>query len=164
VIAYKLLRPGGVGPFSGSEWPPPGVWLEAEAIDSCRVGVHACRARHLPPWLGLGELWEVELAGEISEEERKLVAQRGRLVRRIEAWNEVAARDFQASCAAEVRRRTARSPELSVYADDAEATPVAAVAAYMSARAAELQDGPDGYDAERARQAHWLTATLGLKQ
>jgi hypothetical protein len=164
VIAYKLLRAGAVAPFSGREWPPLGVWLETEAIDSCRTGIHACRARQLPPWLGLGELWEVELGGEISEQERKLVAERGRLVRRVEEWSEDTAREFQAGCVAEVRRRAERSPELSFYADDAAATPAAAAAAYMSARAAELQDGPDGYDAERARQGEWLTATLGLKQ
>jgi hypothetical protein len=42
------------------------------------------------------------------------------------------------------------------------ATPVASVSAYIAARAAELQDGSAGYDAERARQGDWLTSKLGL--
>jgi hypothetical protein len=32
----------------------------------------------------------------------------------------------------------------------------------MAARLAEVQDGPDGYDAERRRQAEWLATNLGL--
>jgi hypothetical protein len=107
-------------------------------------------------------LWEVELAGEIVEDERKVVAERGRLVRPIDAWNADAARAFHDACAAEVSRRAQRRPELAAFADDAAATPVPSVAAYISARAAELDEGPAGYDVERSRQADWLAAALHL--
>ena len=61
-----------------------------------------------------------------------------------------------------MRRRAEGSPELRVFADDVAAGPPAPVCGYIAARAAELQDGPEGYDAERRRQAQWLIARLGL--
>ena len=68
------------------------------------------------------------------------------------------------TCAAEARQRASRSPELAPYAADAEQNAVTApvVAAFIAARLAELQDGPAGYDAERARQARWLADALAL--
>src|SRR5207253_4772684 len=82
VIAYKFLQAGAVGPFTGFRWPV-GEWVEAAGVDPCLQGVHACRVRHLPFWLGR-ELWEIELAGAVVEQDRKLVAERGRLTQRIE--------------------------------------------------------------------------------
>jgi hypothetical protein len=163
VIAYKFLREGRVAPFSGVPWPEPGEWLEAETVELCRSGVHACRASALPYWLR-PELWEVELDGDLLEGELTVVAPRGRLVRRIEAWNRDTERAFGDSCGVEARRRVSRSPELEPYADDAEQSAGSApvVAGFIVARLAELQDGPAGYDAERARQARWLAETLGL--
>ena len=131
MIAYKLLRPGRVALFSGAVWPPPGEWLEATAVGPCRSGVHAATAAQLPLWLGLGELWEVELDDAVVEE-RKVVARRGRLRHRIEAWDEAARAAFIAACATEALRRTADAPDLA------------------------------GYDAERRRQADWLADALGL--
>jgi len=37
------------------------------------------------------------------------------------------------------------------------------VAAFIAARLAELQDGPAGYEEERARQARWLADFLDLR-
>ncbi len=162
MIAYKFLRAGGTSAFSERQWPPPGTWLDAGAVESCRMGIHACRPRQLPLWLGLGELWEVELGGEIVEDERKVIAERGRLIRPIDAWNADTARAFHDACAAEVSRRAKQRPDLAAFADDAAATPVPSVAAYISARAAELDEGPAGYDGERSRQADWLAAALQL--
>src|SRR5437660_664030 len=62
MIAYKFLRAGRIGPFSRFAWPEPGVWVRASASDRCRRGIHACRMRDLPWWLGQ-ELWEIELDG-----------------------------------------------------------------------------------------------------
>jgi len=162
VIAYKLLRADGTGVFSARRWPPPGTWLEAGSAVACRTGVHACRPRQLPLWLGLGTLWEVELDGDVVEDERKLIAERGRLVRPVDQWNDAAARAFRNACADAVRRRAEHNPELAGFAADAATTPVTSIAAFISARAAELDDGPEGYDIERARQAAWLTETLEL--
>jgi hypothetical protein len=161
LIAYAFLHPGRVGQFADVPWPEPGAWLEAD-VDSCPTVIHAALPNGLPVWLA-EELWEVELGGEIVLAERHAVAERGRLVRRIEAWNDETARRFGEACAAEARRRVATTPELAGYADDAEAvTTRPPVAAYMTARLAELQDGPDGYDAERDRQARWLRDALAL--
>ena len=161
MIAYKLLRPGRVAPFSGVVWPPPGEWLEAEALDPCQAGVHAATAAQLPLWLGLGELWEVEL-GDAVVEERKVVARRGRLRRRVDAWDEDTQAAFIAACAAEAQRRAAAAPDLAGYAEDLEPAMPAADAAFVAARLAELHEGAPGYDAERRRQAEWLAHTLGL--
>jgi hypothetical protein len=161
LIAYKLLREGRVAPFSGVSWPQPGEWLEAESVEPCRSGIHACRAGDLPLWLGLGELWEVEV-NDVVVEERKLVARRGRLVRRVEAWDGETARAFVAACATHARHRAEQAPELARFADDVASGPAPAVAGYIAARMAELHDGPDGYDAERRRQAEWLADALGL--
>jgi hypothetical protein len=165
LIAYKLLREGRLAPFSGIRWPRPGEWLEAEAIDPCRSGIHAARAEQLPLWLwlwlGLGELWEVEL-DDVVVDERKVTARRGRLRRRVEAWNGETARAFVAACATQARQRADHAPELAPFADDVASGPAPAVAGYVAARLAELHGGAAGYDAERRRQGEWLADALGL--
>jgi hypothetical protein len=60
-------------------------------------GVHALRTRRLVDWID-DELWLVELADDVEEIEDMLVARRGRLLRRIRAWDEDAAREFGESC------------------------------------------------------------------
>ena len=89
MIAYKFLRPEGTSVFTGFAWPlpadRPGAWVEA-SVEPCRSGIHACRASDLPYWAGQ-HLYEVELAGEVVEEPTKVIASRGRLRRRIEAWD-----------------------------------------------------------------------------
>ena len=43
MLAYKFLRPGAVGPFSGFVWPA-GEWVTAgDAPAPCRTGIHACQ-------------------------------------------------------------------------------------------------------------------------
>jgi hypothetical protein len=163
VIAYKCLDEGRVAPFSRVRWPDPGSWLESDHVEQCVSGVHACRIQDLPYWLRT-ELWEVELEDGVVEGERLVVARRGRLVRRVETWNDEAARAFGRSCAKEAVRRATGSPELAEYADDAEQNAELSplFAAFAGARLAELQDGPSGYEAERARQARWLADALEL--
>ena len=99
----NFVREGAVSPFSGVRWAV-GEWMEGGpgAPAACRQGVHACRREDLPFWLNR-ELWEVELAGEIAETEYKLVAERGRLVRRINRWDRRTFRRFAEACAAQVR-------------------------------------------------------------
>jgi hypothetical protein len=53
VIAYKFLKPD----------------------SPCRSGIHASRPEHLPLWAGQ-RLYEVELDGEIVEQQTKLAAAR----------------------------------------------------------------------------------------
>ena len=98
MIAYKFLRRGRVGPFSGFVWPAPGGWVSAGATDRCRRGVHACRQQDLPWWIA-DELWEIELGGEVRAAGHKLVAPAGGLVRRVRAWTSGTAQEFADACA-----------------------------------------------------------------
>jgi hypothetical protein len=165
VIAYKFLDAGAVAPFTGFRWTV-GEWVEADRADPCREGIHACRPRDLPLWLA-DELWELELDGEIVEQERKVVAQRGRLARRIEAWTPRLADEFGRFCARRTRERVGFLPVLSGYVGDVErfvAQGRIPIAGFAAARAAEHRDGPAAYDAERSAQAAWLAERLEIER
>jgi hypothetical protein len=117
--AYKFLSPGAVGLFSDFTWPPAGEWVEAaEPVADCRVGVHALRFEQLLDWID-DELWEVELDGAIAEREGMVVAERGRLVRRIEQWDEAAARSFADACAVRCAGFAAAALRRAGLADEA---------------------------------------------
>lgn len=163
MIAYKFLAEGGVGPFTGFRWPVR-EWVDAERLAPCRAGVHACRIPDLPFWMA-SELWEVELGGEIVEHERKVVARRGRLLRRREAWSDALRAEFTNDLLARTRRRFGFVPVLSGYVADIErfrSQSRTGLAAFAAARAAERDGGPRAYDRERRRQAEWLAERLGL--
>jgi hypothetical protein len=157
MIAYKFLRSGSVGLFTGYEWRP-GEWVDAGAADPCRVGVHACRVADLPYWLA-AELWEVELAGEVVQEERKVVAPRGRLVRRIDAWDEAAAAEFRESC---VERARTTAPDYAGDVATIAGSGRTALTGFVAARGAEMNGGADAYFRERKAQADWLASRLSL--
>jgi hypothetical protein len=164
VIAYKFLRDGGIAPYTGFDWPVD-EWVDAAAGDPCRAGIHACSLEDLPIWIG-PELWEIELDGEIVRHGHKLVALRGRLLRRVETWNEELIRDFGRDCVKRLRERVGFLPALSGYAFDADRLARQGrvpLAAFAAARAAELRDGPAAYDEERRLQALWLSHRLGLE-
>jgi hypothetical protein len=165
VIAYKFLGPGAVGPFTAFRWPVD-RWVEATEAAPCRKGIHACRPQHLPMWLA-SELWEIELGGDVVEGERKLVAQRGRLTRRLEDWTPGLALEFGRFCARRTRTRVGFLPVLSGFVSDVDrfvAQRRIPLAAFAAARAAELRDGPPAYDAERLAQASWLIEHLALER
>ena len=163
MIAYKALDAGAVAPFTRFAWPE-GEWVDADAVEPCRSGIHACRVRDLPYWLG-PELWEIELDGDVVEQERKVIAQRGRLVRRLPEWNLALLREFTASCRAETKLRVGSIPTLSGFVGDIDRFRSGdrhGLAAFAAARAAELVGGPRAYERERARQATWLADRLAL--
>lgn len=167
MIAYKFLREDGSGVFSGFRWPLPGAgpgeWVDAR-VDPCRSGIHACRAADLPFWAGRA-LFEVELEGEILVERRKVISPRGRLLRRIEAWDGL--RDVYTRMCADRAHELAQSaaPRL----DDWEAViepsipEGPALLGFAAARIAEKISGADAYRAERDRQAAWLVERLDLQ-
>jgi hypothetical protein len=177
VIAYKFLRSGAVGPFSGRAWPVPAradgpaEWVAVEGpLELCVNGIHACASQSLSGWLG-EELWAVELAGELHETEGMLLARRGRLLSRVEDWPDDAAADLARACVERATRLADRSPgdsALAEYAADAERfagrhTVVGtALAAYASAVATQAVE-PDGFVAERRRQGEWLASRLRLE-
>ena len=111
--AYKFLTADGLGVFSRFAWPLPGVgpgaWIESE-VGLCRAGIHACRPIDLPYWIAPG-LYEVELDGPVDEQPLKVVAPRGRLIRRIDAWNAAAQEAYGRMCFARADELVAAAPE-----------------------------------------------------
>ena len=166
VIGYAFTRPGATSPFSGERWPgpaggAPGAWFGRP---------HACRAEHLPIWVA-DELWRIELDGHVEEVETRIFADRGRLLERVTAWDEDAARAFAVECCArtrewvEIGRRDGRGlpAALDAFAADAGAMTNARsanVAGYVAARAAAHVEGPAAAGAERRRQAEWIMRRL----
>jgi hypothetical protein len=167
MIGFKFLRSDGTSQFTGYRWPlpddAPGAWVDAE-VDPCRSGIHACRQRDLPLWLGR-RLFEVELAGTIVEQEDKVIAGRGRLVREVVAWNDEL-RDAYTRMCADRAHELARSASASLGEWDRFVEPSTregpALLGYIARRLAEEHDGPAAYDRERERQAAWLAERLAL--
>ena len=104
MIAFKFLREGRVGPFSGVRWPAPGEWLHAAAGGgrTCEQRIHGCRVEDLPEWMD-AELWRVELDGGVAVDCGKLVADRGRLVERVAAWDAALMAAFAEACTLRAR-------------------------------------------------------------
>jgi hypothetical protein len=167
VIAYKFLGPEGTSPFTGFRWPlpngAPAAWVDA-AIDPCRSGIHACRTDDLPLWIG-HSLYEVELGGDIVELEDKLVAARGRLLRKVTAWDEELRDEYTRLCADRAHELAlSGSPPLDAWDAVIERSTREgpALLGFIAARIAEEREGPAAYRAERARQTAWLVERLGL--
>ena len=166
--ALKFLRPGRVGPFSKLTWPEPREWLEAEGHpELCRAGVHALLPDRLAPWIA-EELWRVELEDAHALAAGVVVAPRGRLLSRMEEWNDETAREFARACAAHVA--DAPSARAAEYAADAKASAEEAAAdftattvGYMAAHAAEATR-PGGFAKERLWQSRWLAERLGVSE
>lgn len=169
MIAFKFLLPGGRGRFSGLVWPTPengtaGRWVEGGTPDPGRRGVHASRAEHLPVW-ALPELWQIELDGDMRELRTVLVAERGRLLSRVDAWHDDAIDAFIAECRSTAVTLVGDAPRLepiTLGMGHAARTRDAALAGFCAARAAEEAGGRPAWEAERSRQAGWFRSTLSL--
>jgi len=166
VRAYKFLDADGRGVFSRFAWPlpdgGPGTWVESE-VDPCRAGIHACRPAELPYWVAPA-LFEIELDTPVAEHALKLVAPRGRLLRRVDAWNDETRAEYGEMCLARAHELVAAGPEsLSAWAPPSEIAPVeSARVGYIAARIAEELGGREAHVAERKRQSDWLVAHLAL--
>ena len=168
MIAYKFLRADGTSPFTGYRWElpkgEPGAWVEAQ-VDPCRSGIHGLRLGDLPLWAGR-TLWEIELDGEMRKERSKVVASRGRLLHRIDAWDDDFRAEFTRMCADRAHDlANSVSPPLSNWEAVVEPSipEGPALLSFAAARIAEEIGGPDAYHAERARQTGWLAGRLGLE-
>jgi hypothetical protein len=133
--AYKFFESGRVAPFSHLVWPLD-EWVQIEGpVEACRRGVHACRAGDLSYWIA-DELWVVELGGEVVHDERKLVAERGRLVRPVATWDDDARREYAGACARRVAHHAADELREAGLDEVAEALQSAELAAIPDAAAA----------------------------
>ncbi|HEX2302947.1 MAG TPA: hypothetical protein VHH57_04935 [Gaiella sp.] len=164
--AYKFLTADGRAVFSGFGWPlpsgAPGEWVEAR-VELCRSGVHACRPGDLSYWLAPA-LYEIELDGDVAEAGMKVVAARGRLIRRIDAWNDAMREEYSQMCIARAGELAASAPELvGPWAPPSAASAAGpALMGYIAARMAEAISGVEAYVDERARQSAWLAERLDL--
>ena len=109
MLAYAFLSTGTVEPLSGFVWPRPndgdqGPWVDADTAPS--EALRGCLARDLPYWPD-DELWNIELAGTLAEREHVLVAERARLLGRIDSWSDPLAWEFVGACARRAARRAA---------------------------------------------------------
>jgi hypothetical protein len=165
--ALKFLRPGRVGPFSNVTWPAPGEWLEAEpGTELCRVGIHALLPDVLARWVA-EELWRLEVEDAELLAPGIVVAPRGRLIGKVEEWDDETAREFAGACAGHVSgvttgRGAEYAADAKASAEEAAADFTTATVAYMAAHAAE-EAAPGGYEAERLWQSRWLADRLGIK-
>ena len=155
MIAYKFLAAGRVAPFAGTTWPEDG-WVAADGeLAACRNGVHGCRVGDLAYWLD-DELWEIELDGELVEDRLKLVARRGRLVRRVERWDDETRRTFAQACLRRVAQHAADELRDAGLADEADALARAgAPEEIASAAAAAIEAARSAGAANAARLAEY---------
>jgi hypothetical protein len=175
--AYKVLRDGR-SEFTGWQWPlpdadQPGAWLHAAGpIALCVNGIHASTPEQMPHWLG-AELWEIELGGEILEDEAALVASQARLLRKVDAWDEPMRGRFAEMCLERARELADGYPAGAGLVTKVEHTlswAGAAPAGYFTAmlageRSSGARGGADydsGFLRERSVQARWLRDQLKL--
>jgi hypothetical protein len=102
-MALKFLREGGVGTHSGFQWPlpngKPGKWVKVTGtLEACENGIHAALPHQAMSWFH-AECYVIELGGKVIDSGDKLVARKGRLIRRVDEWNDTTARLFTADCA-----------------------------------------------------------------
>jgi hypothetical protein len=139
VRAFAFLGRGAVDYLTGVRWPMPSAEHSARWLRPAGGGaVRASREEQLAWWLD-DELWEVELAGGVRDQGRSLVAERGRLLRPIEAWTPPVAGELVADCMLRVRdgavaalmdeHRDAEAARLGASADGAVIEKAAAHAA-----------------------------------
>jgi hypothetical protein len=166
LTGYKFLAEDGMGVFSRFAWPlpngGPGRWVESEVVP-CRSGVHACRLIDLPYWVA-PMLYEIELDGPIDRQAIKVVAPRGRLIRRIEGWDDKTRDAYTQMCRARASELAAALKPADLWAPRAQSAAGPALMGFMAARIAEQLGGVDGYVEERMRQSAWLADRLGLEE
>jgi hypothetical protein len=109
VFAFVFLAEGAVEPLSDFAWPTPkagepGAWVSGDTAP--REARRGYPARDLPYWLD-EELWNVELAGTLTGRDHLLLAERARLLGRLDAWGDAAAWELVAACAQRIARPAA---------------------------------------------------------
>ena len=190
MIAFKFLGAGAVAPYTGFRWPIRGEWVSAP-VHRADVWIHACRLSDLPYWID-EELWRMELDAPLRETRYQIASACGRLQGRVEGWGPPLARKFAEACAwrardvalpglpPALRDAIAGAADLSAIVAGAAALGsvqgaylaetaknaqqgLPALTSYIAAVLASSTGGGLGaFEAERAWQARWLVAQLGL--
>ena len=128
---YVFLGDGREAFLTGVRWPAPAGdepagWIEA-GVDGPPDAARGYDVADLTWWLD-DELWRIELDGELRSGRHSLLGDRGRLLRRIDAWSPAAAEELTSACvsrinehAREARRAGARAAaeQLAGHASDA---------------------------------------------
>lgn len=184
MIAYKFLKNGAIGLVSGFRWPTPdgdapAQWVDGDRpLQPCVSGIHACRAADLPYWMH-DELWAIEVEGDLVDDVDMVVAPRGRLLRRFDAWSRTGRRRFVEACRDRAADVIAGTPQERRHHADAfmshmdkylryERTQLGALCTALAiastARDGERDPAPVRalYRSERAWQAKWLIEELDL--
>ena len=109
-------------------------------------------------------LYEIELDGLVAEHAIKVVAPRGRLVRRVATWNDAAREAYGQMCFARAHELVeAAGGRLDGWAPpSAIAFAESARLGFIAATIAEQLDGIEAHLAERERQSEWLVEHLTL--
>jgi hypothetical protein len=144
VLAYVFLGKGAVEPLSGFVWPARddgerGAWVDAETAPS--EALRGYQAGELPYWLD-DELWSIELAGTLTERDHLLIAERARLLHRIDSWAEPLAWEFVTACARRVARQAAGALRADGLANSAAALETAADLGELERAASAAADRP----------------------
>ena len=170
MIGYKFLNPDGTGPYSGFSWPLPlqqdlpSAWVEVRGrLQLCRNGIHACRVAQLPYWWG-PQLWEIELTEPITDAGRVVLGARGRLLRRVGAWDEPTVRRYAQACAWRLRDHSMARLRARGRADAAHALAASTSLDSLAATATALVDAvPDEFIAGYlADAASFATGSMAL--
>ena len=164
MIAFKFLREGRVAPFARVAWPAPSsdtAWMRRRGPGrACDQRVHACRLDDLPEWID-AELWRVQLDGNVAVDCGKLVADRGRLLRRVEGWDGAAAAELATACTLRAREAALAMLGAGPQADALAAAPAGelqAVARAMAAGLDAVRERAASYVADAARHADLAVA------
>jgi len=98
---------GGHGQWHLPQGDKPGEWmLPVEGkLQPCANGYHILKREHLIEWIAPAAVFIVEAKGRVKWDKNKGVVRQARLVRRMEAWTEQAARLFACDCAEHYREK-----------------------------------------------------------
>jgi hypothetical protein len=136
---------GGTGTWRKNHWRSV-----KGAIVPCQNGIHYCKPEHLIEWLGPAIwLFEDGTPDETIDCGDKVVTRKGRVVKRLDTWNETTARLFAADCA---------EMALGFIPGDHQAPFVAAISAARGFARGEISDKERAAAGAAARAAAWDAA------
>ncbi len=136
---------GGTGKWAKGRWRT----VDGPLVP-CRNGIHYCKPGHLVEWLGPTVwLFEDGSPAETVDAGDKLVTRKGRIVERVETWNETTARLFAADVA-EVALRFIPGPHQKPF--------VAAINAARGFARGEISDKERAAAGAAAGAAAWAAA------